>query len=82
MGDVIAGLFVLVFVALWLAALVFWIMTIIEVVKIQDDQYKAAGTDKIVWVLIVILAGVIGALIWRFVKRNDVLAATGAMPYG
>lgn len=77
MDNVFIGLIYLILFALWLAAIVFWIISIIEVAKIPDPQFKAAGTDKIVWLLVVILLGVIGALIWRFVKRNDVLAAEG-----
>lgn len=80
MENVIGVLFFLIFMALIVAAIAFWIISLIEVVKIPDHQFKAASTEKIVWVLIVVLAGWIGALIWRFVKRNDVLAAAGSMP--
>ena len=80
MDNIVGVLFGLIFFALWLAAIVFWIICIVEVVKIPDHQFKAAGTEKIIWLLVVILLGIIGALVWRFVKRNDVLAAEGRMP--
>ncbi|MHB8244232.1 MAG: DUF2510 domain-containing protein [Acidimicrobiales bacterium] len=68
------------FFALWVVSIVYWVIALIEVVKIPDHQFKAAGSEKISWVLIVVLAGIIGALIWRFVKRDAVLAAAGMMP--
>ena len=64
------------FIGLWVAAFVYWIVAIVEVAKIPDAQFRATGSEKIVWLLIVILGGIIGALVWRFAKRDDV-SATG-----
>ena len=78
-----AGLFFLfffVFAAVWVAAIAFWVVKIVEVVKIPDHQYRVAGTDKTTWVLVVVLAQAIGALIWQLAKRSEVLAAAGVMP--
>lgn len=71
------GLFFLVFIGLWVAAVVGWIIAIVEVSRIPDGQYRAAGAEKLTWVLVVVLTGIIGALIWYFAKRSDVLAAEG-----
>jgi len=73
-------LFFLAFFGLWIAGFVYWIVALVEVVRIPDQQFRAAGTDKTVWVLVVVLTQIIGALIWRFAKRNDVLAAAGRIP--
>jgi hypothetical protein len=70
----------LLFLVLWVAALVYWIVAIVEVAKTPDWQFKAVGSEKVVWLLIVIIAGIIGALVWRFAKRSDVLAAAGRIP--
>lgn len=72
--------FFLGFIALWVFTLVFWIVKIVEVAGIPDHQYKAAQTDKVAWVLIVVLAGIIGALIWQFAKRDEVLRMAGVLP--
>ncbi len=77
---VIFSLFFLAFFGLWAFSIVFWILKIVEVVRIPDFQYRAAQTEKIVWVLVVVLAGVIGALIWQFAKREEVVAAQGRLP--
>jgi hypothetical protein len=70
----------LLFAAVWVAALVYWILAIVEVARIPEQQFRAAGSEKTLWLLVVILAGIIGALIWRFAKRNDVRAAAGRVP--
>ena len=72
----------LAFVLLWVAALVYWIVAIVEVARIPDWRFRAVGSEKIVWLLIVILAGIIGALVWRFAKRDQVMqgAAYGGIP--
>jgi uncharacterized protein DUF2510 len=62
------------------AAMVFWIVKIIEVARIPEHQYRAAGTEKLTWLLVVALAQAIGALIWHFARRGDVLAAAGRAP--
>lgn len=79
-GAVFGVLFFLAVFGVWVAALVYWIIMLVEVVRLPDLQFRAAGTDKTVWVLIVVLAGIIGALIWRFTKRREVLAAAGRIP--
>lgn len=63
-----------------IAGFVFWILKIVEVARIPGYQFQAAGTDQLPWVLVVVLAGIVGALIWQLAKRNDVLAAVGWLP--
>jgi hypothetical protein len=76
----IAGvLFFLVFIAffaLMIGLVIWWIMAIVEIVKLPDYAFKAAGSDRTTWILVVVLAGQIGALIWYFTKRTDVIAAS------
>jgi hypothetical protein len=70
----------LLFFAIWVAAFVYWIVAIVEVARIPDWQFRAVGSEKIVWLLVTILAGIIGALVWRFAKRSEVLGAVGRVP--
>ena len=78
--EAIGVLFFLLFFGLWIATFVYWIVALVEVCRIPEQQFRAAGTEKLVWVLIVVLAQIIGALIWRFAKRAEVLAAEGRIP--
>ena len=70
----------LLFIALWIAAFVFWIVIIVEVARIPDMQFRAVGSEKLVWLLIVILGGIIGSLVWVFAKRGEVLRHAGVIP--
>ncbi len=55
-------------------ATVFTIIKIVEVVRIEDYRFKMCGTEKTTWILIVVLANIIGGLIWQFSMRSKVLA--------
>ncbi len=61
---------VLIVLALGLAALVFWIWAIVDVVKVPDDSMFKAG-NKLIWVLVIVFAGVIGAIIYLVVGRPE-----------
>ena len=73
-GAMVGGIFLFIFL-IWLAIIalailsfIFWIFMIIDV---ANRKFKSEN-DKIVWILVVILAGIIGALIYYFViKKSD-----------
>jgi len=50
-----------------LVATAFWIWMIIDVATNEPSE----GNDKIVWLLVVILTQLIGALIYYFVRRPE-----------
>ena len=70
-----AGAFVFFFFLLWFAlfivgilGLIFWIFMLVDVIK-RDFKKE---NDKLLWILIVVLTGLIGAIIYYFmVKRKD-----------
>jgi hypothetical protein len=70
----------LVFFAISVAAFVYWIVVIVEVANIPDWRFRATGSEKIVWLLIVVLGGIIGSLVWRFAKRDEVVRHAGGVP--
>lgn len=55
-----------VFFVFQMLGMVYWIFKIVEVARLADSQFRASGSEKTNWILIVVLAGVIGALIWQF----------------
>jgi hypothetical protein len=79
-GAVLVILLFAVLGAAGVATFVFWIMKVVEVAQLPEHQYQAAGTEKLPWVLVVVLAGIVGALVWQFAKRKDVLGAAGRFP--
>jgi len=55
-----------VFLPLILLGLLFFVMWIMMLVDAATRKYKN-DTDKVVWVLVVVLLGIIGALVYYFV---------------
>jgi hypothetical protein len=62
------------------AVSVYWIVAIVEVARIPGWQFDAAGSSKTAWMLIVIFLEIIGALLWLFLRRSEVLAAATFAP--
>lgn len=75
----VVAFFLLIFGGI-VAAMVFWVLAIVEVARIPEQQFRAAGTDKTMWILVVVLAQFVGALVWHLAKRRDVRAAAGVLP--
>ena len=59
-------LFALFFIALGLLAFVFWIWMLIDAIK----NPGLSGTERIVWVLVIIFLHFLGALIYFFAGRS------------
>jgi Phospholipase_D-nuclease N-terminal len=53
---------------------IFWIWMIVECATKEPNQ----GNDKIVWILIIVLAHWIGALIYFFIRRPQRIARYGS----
>lgn len=61
-----------------------WIVALIECVRFPDPVYRAAGSEKVTWILVIALLGWIGAIIYWFVIRSRLrdaeAAGVGALP--
>ena len=57
-----------------LASTVFWLWIVIEVAMKEPDD---SGNQKIVWLLVILLVGPIGALIYFFVRRPQRISEHG-----
>lgn len=60
-------LFILLLIALAIFLFIFWILMIVDCAtrKFKND------TEKIVWIIVIIFAGIIGALIYYFVVKRE-----------
>jgi len=71
MTDLFGGMFalgaiiLLIFFALGIFFLVFWILMLVDCVKRKFKE----DSEKIIWVLVIVLTGIIGALIYYFVVK-------------
>lgn len=76
MGGVFALLSIIWFamIAFAVVSIVLWVLSLIEVLRYPDPVWAYAGTDKTTWILVVVLAGGIGALIYWFSQRKRLKA--------
>ena len=64
-GGAVACIISLVFGLVMLAMIAFWLWMLIDVItKCPSEENK-----KLIWILIVIFTGIIGAIIYYFVQR-------------
>lgn len=65
--------FVAIAVILAIVLFVFWLWMLIDCLKRLDDNFAIGGNyAKLIWVLVIIFTGLIGALIYYFlIKRTD-----------
>lgn len=77
------GLLFLLIMAVSIGGLAFWIVALVDCVRVPDHVYRAAGNEKVTWVLVVALAGWIGGLIYWFSVRGRIkqLEASGVAAY-
>jgi ABC-type nickel/cobalt efflux system permease component RcnA len=75
--SALTGLFI---TGISIAMAIYWIVAVVEVARIPGWQFDAAGASKTAWMLTVIFLGIIGALLWLFLRRSDVLAAEDFEP--
>ena len=63
-----AAALVILFVLFGIGSLAVWIWALVDVVRVPDDSMFKAG-NKLIWVLVVVLAGLIGAIVYLIVGR-------------
>lgn len=68
MSDGGAAALVIVFVLLAIASFAVWIWALVDAVKVPDDSMYKNG-NKLVWILVIVLAGLIGAIVYLIVGR-------------
>jgi hypothetical protein len=67
------------FVPVFVFVIVFWLWMLIDCLKRQDDMFKFGGNNaKLIWILVIIFTGLIGAAIYYFLikitdSRQDLL---------
>jgi hypothetical protein len=79
-------LFIVVMSIVTIGGLVLWVFALVDCIRYPDHVYRAAGSEKITWVLVVALAGWIGGLIYWFTVRErlhqaEASGATSAYTY-
>ncbi|HYJ61385.1 MAG TPA: PLD nuclease N-terminal domain-containing protein [Actinomycetota bacterium] len=81
MDNVGIGFAILLFTAVMVAGLAFWIWALVDAIRVPDDSLYKSGT-KLVWVLVIVLIGFIGAIVYLAVGRPDGGAAAAIASWG
>lgn len=78
-GSIIVGLFLLVFFGIVVAVFIWWLVVLLEALKIPDQVWDGAGQNKILYVLLMVILGVIGSILYVVVARPQLRAAGAAI---
>ena len=65
----------LLFVLVFLVSLAVYVLMIVDVARPSSEAYEAAGTTKILWVLLVVLVGFLPWVIYAAMYRSKVQLA-------
>ncbi|VVB84642.1 Uncharacterised protein [uncultured archaeon] len=66
-------IFLFLFAPVFVFVIAFWLWMLIDCLKRQDDMFKFGGNNaKLIWILVIIFTGLIGAVIYYFlIERTD-----------
>jgi hypothetical protein len=64
MDQVFSALLLLLSVGVGLTMFIFWVRMLIDCAKNEPE-----GNDKLVWIIVIVFTGIIGAFIYYFVRR-------------
>jgi Phospholipase_D-nuclease N-terminal len=63
-GSAIGGIFLLLVL---LGGIAFWIWSLVDAIRVPGDSYRSGS--KVVWILVIALAGFLGSIVYLFVGR-------------
>jgi hypothetical protein len=71
--DTAAALGAVVMVTLLVGVLgaAFWVWALVDLLRRPDAQWEVAGQSKVVWLLVLVLAGTLGALLYVLMARPN-----------
>ena len=73
-GAAIGGL---VFLIVLLAGFGLWVWGIVDAAKRSNEAYTKAGSNKTLWIVLMVLFGDLAVLIYAFAVRPKLVAADG-----
>lgn len=69
-----ASLLIVIFAAVALAGFVFWLLMLIDALKTPASVWERAGQNQIVYIVVIVVLGFIGALVYALVARPQLRA--------
>jgi hypothetical protein len=69
--------FFAVFMVVGLITTVLWIWGLVDALRISDNRWATAGQSKLIWVLVIVFLGVLGAILYAVIARPALTAQRG-----
>ena len=66
--DAVFGLGVIAFLLVGVGGFVLWLWALIDAIRTPDTAYRTGS--QLIWVLVIVLANVIGAILYLAVERS------------
>ncbi len=57
------------------AVIVLWVHALVEVAHIPEWQFAVADSNKLFWIVVIVLFNAVGAVLWHLTARARVIAA-------
>lgn len=69
--------FLVIYAIVVVAAMAFWIWAIVDAVQFRDEVWDAARQNKVLWVVVAVIFGPVGAVAYLLVPRPRLQSASG-----
>jgi uncharacterized membrane protein len=73
----VVALYLVIYLLVALPLFIWWLVCLIQALKVPDSSWAAADQNKLVYILLMVFLGVIGTIVYAVVAR-PALRSTGA----
>lgn len=80
-AGIAVGILIVLAISVWIGIVVLWIMAIVDIAKRPEWQFKLAGQEKLLWLLLTIFVSVVAIIYW-FAIRSKLIAVEQAAASG
>lgn len=68
------------FILIWLVAIAVWVYGLVDAARRPDSEYQAVGSSKVLWIVLIVVLGVIGSLIYLLAIRPKMTRSAPPTP--
>jgi hypothetical protein len=65
-------------IVLLLVATATWIWSLVDALRIPDQRWAAAGENKVLWVVLIVVLGLLGSLLYVLMPRKKLASPAGS----
>lgn len=67
-------------IVLFLVMAALWIWSLVDALRIPDQRWSAAGENKILWVVLIVVLGILGSILYVLIPRKRLGGAPSGTP--